>query len=306
MDFPNVNEIPPDIFIKSVLAATHKVYSGDRKKIKHTKSVKLVLKVAERCGYTRIGNGFYKHGHFSFRVFSLMNSIFPYQSLHGMRRDTSINFELVDFVTPIIIEMNKLFLGQFKLFMKKAHTIDVPLEYLDLYTHGDNFENLFASITKFNKKELSSVYNLIQKEISEFDVCLKHVPKERVDIYFKFTELLEGVLLVCKYRDFNTTVGKKIISDLFYLYKDYVSYLLYPYIETLSGEDIEYEKEKYNTSIQNKMKYASMRFGKLENKIIEYHFQPTINELDTEISIELNKMDKKERTQLFNLLSPSE
>jgi len=302
----DINEIPPEIFVKSVLAATHKAYSGDRTKIKHTKSVKLVLKVAEKCGYNQLGHGFYKHGHFSFRVFELMNMAFTYQSLHGLKRDQTLNWELIDFVTPIVIELSDHFLDNFNRFIKHAHTIDAPPEFIALYACGERFERALKKATKQNKKELKISYDLLEGKISELDACLKHVPKERIDTYFKFTELLEGVLLVCKYRDFNAIIGKNIIDDLFHLYKENVSFLLYPYIETLSGGDIEYEKERYNSTMDNKISWSSKRLNEIERMIIKFQFKPTIEELDKEITREFNSMSKKEKNSLINLLVPSE
>jgi len=306
MEFKDINQIPPDVFVKSVFAATHKAYSSDRKNIKHTKSVKLVLSVAEECGYNRLGHGFYKYGHFSFRVFDLMNVSFTYQSLFGLKKDRTLNYELIDFVTPMVLRLNLKFLSNFNKFMKEAHTIDVPQEYVELYACGSKFERALNTLPRQRKIKLISSYKKIGERISDFDNCLNYVPNQKIELYFKFTDLLESILLVFKYRDFNAIVGKNILEDLSELYTKNISYLLYPFIETLNGEDIDYEKEKYTSTIENKMKYSSVRLSEIEQKISQYGFKPTIGELDTEIITELKKMNGDEKDKLFNLLAFSE
>ncbi|OPY37073.1 MAG: hypothetical protein A4E35_01536 [Methanoregula sp. PtaU1.Bin051] len=306
MEFKNINEIPPDVFVKSVFAATHKAYSSERKHIKHTKSVKLVLKVAEERGYTRLGHGFYKYGHFSFRVFDLMNTQFTYQSLFGLKRDQTLNYEFIDFVTPIVIQLNSKFLSQFNRFMKEAHTLDVPQEYVELYASGEKFERALNKLSKMRKDELVSSSKTIGEKISNLDNCLNFVQKEKIEYYFKFTELLENLLLAFKCHDFNATIGKNILGDLIDLYKRNISFLLYPYIETLSGGDIEYEKQSYNTTIENKINWSKMRLSEIEGMMTKYGLKPKIEDFDKEIELELNKMNQEKKLEIFNLLSLSE
>jgi hypothetical protein len=167
---------------------------------------------------------------------------------------------------------------------KKAHTVDAPTEFVDLYARGESFERALKSLTKKTKQELPASYDKIESKISDFDTCLKYVTKEKIVFYFEFTETLESILIVCKNRrDFNATVGKNIIGDLYDLYRDYISFLLYPFLETLDGGDIDHEKEKYTRSIENKMRYSTIKMAEIKEKMTRYNFIPTIEELDNEI-----------------------
>jgi hypothetical protein len=299
----DINEIPPTVFVKSVMYATHKAYGSKRTEIKKTKSMKLVLKTAEKCGYNRLSHGFYMFGDYSFQVYSIFSRIFNGPSLHGMKQDADIDMELVDYVTPTVTELSKIFLRRFSNFMKWAHVQEIPKDYLDFYHYADDFRDFLRDdLYHSRKNEISKYYAITSEKISNLDGCLNHVPKEQLDVYFKFTDLLEGSLLVCKVRKVNYNLFKDILKDMIDTYDRDVSSVLYPYLETLHGGNNEYETEEYNANLIRKMEIITTKLDEINIELSKFDFKPTLEEMDSEIIIELNKLDTTEKQELFSEL----
>lgn len=298
----DIDKIPPDVFVKSVMYAAHQKYGRGRVKIKRVKSMKMVIKAAERCGYNHISHGFYMFGDYSFKIHTIFDEIFDGPSLHGMRKDRSINMELVSLLDTFLDDMRHLLTGRFNKFIDWAHIQEVPQEYLDFYLYGDLLRENIETLSNVKKKDVASYYDVISGNVSSLDACLNHVPKERLSLYFKFTDLLEGVLIVCRHRDFNYFAYKAVMKDLAKLYRYDIASLLYPYLETLKGGDIEFENREYNERIEERMSTVPDKLARLKTQIARKGFKPTIEELDAEISSDMRELDGAEKKQILSLL----
>lgn len=298
----DIDKIPPDVFVKSVVYGAHQKYGRGRVKIRRVKSMKMVIKAAEMCSYDHIAHGFYMFGDYSFRVHTIFDEIFDGPSLHGMRKDRSINMELVSLLDTFFDDMQHLLTGRFSKFIDWAHIQEVPQEYLDFYLYSDLLRKNIEILPNVKRKDVASYYDEISGNISNLDACLNHVPKERLLLYFKFTDLLEGVLIVCRHRNFNYYDYKAVMKDLAKLYKYDVASLLYPYLETMKGEDTEFEKREYNERIEKRMNVVPSGLTRLEARIAKRGFKPTLEELDAEISSDMRDLDGAGKKQVLSIL----
>lgn len=301
----DIDKIPPDVFVRSVMYAAHQKYGRGRVKIRRVKSMKMVIKAAEKCGYNHISHGFYMFGAYSFRIHAIFDEIFDGPSLHGMRKDRSINMELVSQLDTLLDDMRYLLTGKFSKFIDWAHIPEVPQKYLDFYHYGDLLRVNIEDLPSVKKKDVASYYDIISDNISNLDACLNHVPKERLSLYFKFTDLLEGVLIVCKHRDFNYHAYRAVMKDLAKLYEYDVASLLYPYLESMKGGDTEFEEREYNKRIEERMNAVPKKLARLKVRIAKEGFKPTIEELDAEISSDLRNLDGAEKKQILSILGHS-
>jgi len=303
----DINDIPQDVFIRSIVEAAHERYGSDRTKVKHVKSMKMIIEIAERLNYNRFSHGFYMFGDYSFRIDSILNTIVIGPSLFGRKKgiQQGIDTELVAAVSDILDELSRVLLRRYYDFDRWAHVEKIPPEWRDLYRYGREFRENVEELPTIHKKHVPFCYDELSEIISHFDACLGHVNPDLLSMYFEFTHLLEGILIACKYQDFNYKEFRTIVNELNELYRFPISSLLYPFLETLRGGDNEFETKEYEDRKVNRIKTIPGSLVKLRKKVYEIGLKPSIADLDIEITKDLNKMSDKKREEIFNLLKSS-
>jgi hypothetical protein len=271
--------------------------------------MKLVFEVAKEIDYPNLSFVCYKYGWYSFQTDSILREIFSTRSLHGGKFGSeSIDKDLVDLVYPIIEKLGSIFSKRgYKIFLTWAHEEKIPEQYRPLYKYNDQLlRNLKKLSDNPSKSVIPEYYDLISNIVSELDPNLKHISKEYLDIYFDYIDQLEGVLLVCKRRNFNAKLVKNLLKDFESFYEKEISSFIFPFIETLTTDDgKEYEIEVYSTNIKRKSAAISGKLEEIKNKISEYQLTPILEDFDNEIQSEVTKLNPAQRKDFSNFLSAS-
>jgi hypothetical protein len=301
-----LDKIPPEIFINSVIYAAHKQYGHKRKNVFRWKAMKLVFEVAKEANYPNLSFGCYKYGWYSFQTDSILRDIFSTKSLHGSKFESElINKELVDLVYPIISKLEAIFSKRgYKSFLSWAHGEKIPEQYQPLYKFNDQLLKNLKNLSKNpSKSDIPKYYDIISDIVSELDPNLHHLQKEYLDTYFDYIDQLEGVLLVCKRRNFNAKNVKSLLKELETFYEKEISSFIFPFVETLTEEGKTYEIEVYSTNIRKKSAIISGKLDEIKEKISEYELNPTLDDFDHEIRSEVSKLDGSKRKDFTNFLS---
>lgn len=299
----DINEIPPEVIINSILFAAHEEYSAKRKKVTLTKAVKLLVRSIEEIEYRKISYGCFKHGEFSFQAYNITKPIFVTRSLHGANINrTIVDFDVVEMVRPIVASLKPIMTGTWEKFFKYAHEDRISPEYQTLYKWHDTFHNLVGGTSSCKKKDIGKFYDIFSDIISNLDSTLNHVDEKYLPFYFDYMDLVEGVLMVNRNRDTNFNHVKEVLSDFDNMYENEISTFICPFVITLKGDNIEYEKNAYVINSQRKMESLSFKFQNLKEKVRKYNLIPTLEDMDLEIEKSLNEMNGEERKEIFSLL----
>jgi len=137
------------------------------------------------------------------------------------------------------------------------------------------------------------------------DPNLNHLSKEYLDTYFDYIDQLEGILLVCKRRNFNAKNVKSLLKEIESFYEKEISSLIFPFIETLTADGKEYEIEVYSTNIKRKVGAISGKLEEIKEKISEYQLTPILDDFDNEIRSEVAKLNPSQRKEFSIFLSES-
>lgn len=300
----NLNKIPPEVVINSILYAAHQEYSAKRKKVVLTKAVKLIVRSIEEINYKPISYGCFKHGEYSFQVHSITKPIFVTRSLHGADINKElVDFDIVELVKPVVIFLKPIMTGTWKKFLKYAHGDRISPEYQELYKWHDAFHDILAKAADCKKEEIGKYYEIISYTISNFDSTLTHVDKKYLPFYFDFMDLLEGVLMVCRNRSTNFFHVKEVLSDFNDIYEMEISTFLFPFTLTLKGENIDYEKNAYATNTERKLANLQSKFNDLKGKVKKYNLIPSVEDFDLEIEKSLNEISPSEKKDILDLLT---
>ena len=301
------NDVSPEEFIKTIVNTTHKNYSNHRKHIHKGRIIKLIIKISEDLDYEGFSSGLYKHGHYSFYVNDVLYQSGFQKSLHGAKINKSeIDEDLVEIVTPLIVKSQNLFLSRNERFMDWAHYERVPDEYKDFYEYGDillnNIQNDLPKIR--NKAELTKYYDKISDTITNLENCLGHVNSDNLKFYFSYVDYLENILLVCKVRDFKFREVKSLLKDMSETYYHHIYSFLPPFEQTLdSQENKEFERRGYEEAMNRAKENASRLLPKIEDQILTYNLEPTIEELDNEIKREFERSDDDTRKEFICIMN---
>jgi len=153
------------------------------------------------------------------------------------------------------------------------------------------------------KKDIPQYYDIVSDIVSSFEPNLKHMREDYLDIYFNYIDQLEGVLLVCKRRNFNAKYTKELLKEFLSLYENEISTFIFPFVETLTGDNKVYEIEVYSTNLQKKTSLVSSKLDELKHRISLYNLNPTLDDFDNEIKYEINKLNQTERKEFSTFLS---
>jgi hypothetical protein len=302
-----LEKIPPEVFVNSVIYAAHKQYGHKRKNVFRWKAMKLVFEVTKEVNYPNLSFGCYKYGWYSFQTDSILRDIFSTKSLHGGKFGSGlIDKDMVDLVYPIIEKLGSIFSKRgYKPFLIWAHEEKIPEQYRPLYKYNDQLlKHLKKLSDNPSKSVIPKYYDLISEIVSELDPNLNHISKEYLDTYFDYIDELEGVLLVCKRRNFNAKQVKSLLKDFESFYEKEISSFIFPFVETLTtDEGKEYEIEVYSTNIKRKAAAISGKLEEIKQKISEYELNPTIDDFDFEIQSEVKKLDPIQRKDFSIFLS---
>lgn len=301
-----LEKIPPEVFVNSIIYAAHKQYGSKRVNVYRWKAMKLVFEVANEVNYPNLSFGCYKYGWYSFHTDLILREIFSTRSLHGGKFGAeSVNKDLVDLIYPIIKNLESIFSKRgYKTFLSWAHGEKIPEQYRPLYKFHDQLLNNLKKLGgNPSKSDIPKYYDKISNIVSELDPNLQHIQKEYLDTYFDYIDQLEGVLLVCKRRNFNAKNTKSLLKELESFYEKEISSFIFPYIETLTADGKNYEIEVYSTNIKRKSEAISGKLDEIKTKIIEYNLNPTLDDFDNEIRSEVSKLNPTQRKEVSTFLS---
>jgi hypothetical protein len=128
----------------------------------------------------------------------------------------------------------------------------------------------------------SNIYDPISNIISEYDHNLAHLPDLVSDIFFDYTDLLEGVLLVSKRRDIAVTDIKDILIKLGNCYSK-----IYSLMKSSNHND--------TTPIVEEL-------ARLKEEIGNRGLLPTVDECEQEMEETFESMNDEEKEDLARLL----
>jgi hypothetical protein len=128
----------------------------------------------------------------------------------------------------------------------------------------------------------SNIYDPISNIISEYDKNLAYLPDSILDIFFDYTNLLEGVLLVSKRRNVAVTDIKDILMKLSNCYSKVYSLM--------------------KSSDHNDSTLIAEELAQLKEEIGNRKLLPTVDECEQEMEETFKSMNDEEKKDLARLL----
>ena len=127
-----------------------------------------------------------------------------------------------------------------------------------------------------------NIYDPISNIISEYDQNLAHLPGHVSDIFFDYTDLLEGVLLVLKRRNIAAINSSDILIKLSNCYSKIYSVM--------------------KSNNHNETKPIAEELARLKEEIGNRGLLPTVDECEQEMEETFKSMNDKEKEDLARLL----
>jgi hypothetical protein len=128
----------------------------------------------------------------------------------------------------------------------------------------------------------SNIYDSISNIISEYDQNLVHLPDHISDIFFDYTDLLEGVLLVSKRRNIPAININDILIKLGNCYLKIYSLM---------------KSSNYNDTTP-----IAEELARLKEEIVNRELLPTVDECEQEMEETFESMNDEEKDDLARLL----
>lgn len=254
----NLHEISPETFVKTVLYTLHKNYPMYRTQIFRRRAMKLVLEVADSLGYSRLPNGFFKSGRFSFVADAVFDQLRYDRSLQGITiRPSEINAPLSVDLGPILARYKEWFTGDAGRDMPWRYADNVPKKYQKFYAVYQELDEALKQLPGIKgKKDLLASSESIPAIITRFEFCLIHVDEKNLQLYYDYTGLLENVLIAIHDQSVPISSVKPVLSDLYEIYKSGVSAILPPFIDTLDGINTDKEVFLYRRYLADNEKHT--------------------------------------------------
>ena len=127
----------------------------------------------------------------------------------------------------------------------------------------------------------SDLCNSISDIISSYDQSLIHLPEDILNLFFDFTDLLEGLMLVSKRRQICIQNVEDIVGKLTNIYGKIYSLLISPNIDNISSINEE--------------------LSEIDAEMTRRGLIPTEEEFDVEIAEEIDEMSDKEKEELARI-----
>lgn len=156
------------------------------------------------------------------------------------------------------------------------------LEFFDCHKNFAGKLNNLISEDSVSRFEYSNFYDPISDIISEYDQNLIHLPEDILSVFFNFTNVIEGVLLVSKKRQ----IDIRDIKDIFVKLKN-VYNKIYSLMTLRNCNDI--------SSIMEEISLIKEEIG-------DRGLLPTVEECEEEIEQTFAAMSNEEKTDLARIL----
>jgi len=230
--------------------------------------MKLVLEVVDTLGYTRISNGFFRFGRYSFVVDGVFDQLKYEKSLQGVKiHPSEIDATLSLDLGGILARYKEFFISDPGKEMPWRYADTVPKKYINFYAV---YAELQAELKKLSevkgKKDILACCESIPAIITRFEFCLLHVDEENLKMYYEYTGVLENILVAIKNQTVPLTSVKPILAELNEIYKTCISAVLPPFVDTLDGKNTDKEIFMYRQHLAENAKIAHHKLQIIEEK----------------------------------------
>jgi hypothetical protein len=99
-------------------------------------------------------------------------------------------------------DLKKYFIQKRDVFANWIHYEICPSPYNSFYKHNDEFVKALKQMLNQPNQTLIAGHSrdYVGEIITQYNTCLRYVPKEILNVFFDFTDILEDLLLVAKVR----------------------------------------------------------------------------------------------------------
>jgi hypothetical protein len=213
------DQISLEDFVFGVLSNANEVFGEDAIYIKKTRAMKIVCLTADYLGFYGLPRGFYRYGHYSFQVADMIRPYFRSQEGNLLIADipTTSSFDnYYSRINEFLVINKKNFIQERDMFYNWIHYKMTPTPYDVFYKiHNELYEAL-NHILEPSRKTLAfePPYTSVGEIITRYNLCLSKISPENRDIFFKFTDILENLLLVSKIRNIGLNDLAHILNRL--------------------------------------------------------------------------------------------
>lgn len=288
--------VSPDDFIFSVLSTAKDIYGEGAKYINKTRAIKLVCLMADELDFNGITRGWYKFGEYSFEVNSILGYYLPTRdhSLAGMDfPDFQLltNFEIVSKVK----DFKKYFVLAREDFARWIHYERAPAPFDKFYKCNDEFSAALMHIKSCSPQTfLEHPRDNIGNIITQYNMCIQHVPRERKRLFFDFTDILEELLIVAKVRKIKLNNLYTYVRLMQSLYDDEIYPCLTPFEQTIKGKNKDQELITFRIYMEKCRVSAKETLHSIDNMITNADLKPKLEEYDKDILEGTKNMTKEE------------
>jgi len=291
------NVISPRDFAFGVLSAAKELYGEDAKYIPKWRSIKLVCVVADKTEFEGIPRGWYKFGEYSFKVDSIIAPYFPRDG------DSLLDANIPAFGLPnsaqiyrILRDLKNHFIQKRDAFANWIHYEICPPPYNLFYKYNDEFAGILRHmLNQPNQTLITGHYrDRVGEIITQYNTSLRYVPKEVLNVFFDFTDILEDLLLVAKVRKINVSNLDEYLIQLKNVYENKIFPCLTPFENTVEGNGRDEEITIFKKNTCQFFAESILELSDIKSKIKLAGLNPTLNEYDTDIMEGMKNMSKKE------------
>lgn len=292
-------------FAFGVLSIAKDLYGEQSKYITKTRAIKLVCLTADKLEFEGITRGWYNFGEYSFGVDSIIKPYFSTNRVNLLGANIP-TFDLADDgqLRRVIKDFKPQFIKTTPDFMRWIHYIIAPDPYKGFYKSHDNFLEVLCNIgspyTTFTHPR-----DLVGEIINSYNPNLRHLSRERRNLFFDFTDILEDLLLVAKVRSISLPKIKNYFISLKNIYQNNLYPCLTPFEQTVHGSNREGELKIFQENT-DRYRFTSINaLSNIDSQISNAGLKPTFDEYDVDILEGIKDLSDKQKEVFDNIFKYS-
>jgi hypothetical protein len=288
-------------FAFSVLSIAKEMYGEQARYITKTRAIKLICLVADELEFDGITRGWYNFGEYSFGVDSLIRFYFEQKGTSLLDISLpSIRFSNEGQIRRAIKTLKSHFIMETPKFMEWIHYTIAPDPYKRFYKCHDEFEIALGSLGGTTSQMLLTNHprDQVGEIITRYNTNLKHLSKERQNLFFDFTDMFEELLLVAKVRKIKLADLAPYLIPMKNLYEKMVYPCLTPFEQTVRGDNRGEELQIFRKITKDYRSNAIFSMKQINAMISNSDLKPRLDEYDIDIIDTAQSMSPEELTYL--------
>jgi hypothetical protein len=289
-------------FAFSVLSIAKEMYGDQAKYINKTRAIKLICLVADELEFDGITRGWYNFGEFSFGVDTQIRFYFEQAASLLTISFPKIKLPNDEPIRRAVKSLRHHFIMETPKFMEWIHYEIAPDPYKRFYRCHDEFRSALESLLDQTSQTPPTNHprNQVGEIITRYNTTLAHLPKERRNLFFDFTDILEELLIVAKVRKLPASDLAPYLIPMKNLYEKMIYPCLTPFDKTVHGKNRDGELKIFKDITKGYRVKANSSMEQINAMIFDAKLKPRLDEYDTDIIEASKTMTPHELINLSN------